>query len=83
MVIGESSVLLVSAEKSMPVWKSANNVPDLKTLLSGYINVRDLLSHETVLLTKDAVKAIEAWLGVERLRWKLRRKMWRLDHACI
>ena len=34
-------------------------------LLSGYINVRDLLSHDTLLLTQDAVAHIELWLGAD------------------
>ena len=49
----------------MPVWKSANNIAEVKLQLSGYINVRDLLSHETVLLTQDAVAYIETWLGAD------------------
>jgi large subunit ribosomal protein L4 len=60
---GERSVLLVLAEKSEPVWRSANNLPKVKTLISGYVNVRDLLGHETLLLSKDAVEHLELWLG--------------------
>jgi large subunit ribosomal protein L4 len=61
----EKSVLVVVTEKTMPVWKSANNLADVKMLLSGYINVRDLLSHDTLLLTQDAVLHIETWLGAD------------------
>jgi large subunit ribosomal protein L4 len=61
----DQTVLLVTAEKTMPVWKSANNIAEVKLQLSGYINVRDLLSHETVLLTQDAVAYIETWLGAD------------------
>lgn len=63
--VGEKSALLVLPEKTVPVWKSANNVPTLKTLLTGYINVRDLLSHDAVVLTQDAVDYIEIWLGAD------------------
>jgi large subunit ribosomal protein L4 len=63
--VGEKSALLVLPEKTLPVWKSASNVPTVKTLLSGYINVRDLLSHDTVVLTQDAVDYIEIWLGAD------------------
>ena len=42
-----------------------NNIAEVKPLLSGYINVRDLLSHDTVLLTRDAVEHIETWLGAD------------------
>ena len=61
----DQTVLLVTAEKTLPVWKSVSNIAEVKPLLSGYINVRDLLSDETVLLTQDAVANIETWLGAD------------------
>ncbi len=61
----DQTVLFVTAEKTLPVWKSVSNIAEVKPLLSGYINVRDLLSHETVLLTQDAVAYIETWLGAD------------------
>lgn len=63
--IDGQSVLMVLAEKSMPVWKSANNLPQVKSLLSGYINVRDLLGCDVLLLTQDALESIEMWLGAD------------------
>lgn len=60
--VSERSILMVLAEKNMAVQRSANNLPNVKTILSGYINVRDLLGYDTVLLSKDAVKTIEVWL---------------------
>jgi large subunit ribosomal protein L4 len=63
--VNDKSVLMVTAEKSEPVWKSVNNLAEVKLLLSGYINVRDLLSHDTVVLTQDAVNYIETWLGAD------------------
>ncbi len=62
--VNEQSVLLVMAEKNIPVWKSVHNLPQVKSLQSGYLNIRDLLGHDMLLLTKDAVDAIEAWLAV-------------------
>ncbi len=62
--VNEQSVLLVMAEKNAPVWKSVHNLPQVKSLQSGYLNIRDLLGHDMLLLTKDAVDAIEAWLTV-------------------
>ena len=61
----EQSVLLVVAEKTAPVWKSTNNLPEVKTLLSGYINVRDLLSQDVLLVTQDAVTYIDSWLSAD------------------
>lgn len=59
----DQRVLMVLNEKVDTVWRSAGNVPSLTTLLSGYINVRDLLGHDVVLLSSDAVKQIEQWLA--------------------
>ncbi|MCS6827063.1 MAG: 50S ribosomal protein L4 [Caldilinea sp.] len=63
--IENQKVLLVTNEKSLPVWKSVRNLPQVKPLLSGYINVRDLLGYDVLLLTRDAVDFIEAWLGAD------------------
>jgi large subunit ribosomal protein L4 len=61
--VEQASVLVVLAEKSEPVWRSAGNLPKVKTLMSNYINVRDLLGHDTILLSQAAAEAIDAWLS--------------------
>lgn len=63
--IADQKVLLVMNEKSVPVWKSVRNLPQVKSLLTGYLNIRDLLGYDVLLLTRDAVDFIEAWLGTE------------------
>lgn len=44
---------------------SASNLPNVKTLQSNYLNVRDLLGHDVVVLPSASLPSIEAWLGVE------------------
>jgi len=61
----EQSVLLVMAEKNVPVWKSVRNIPQAKSLQSGYLNIRDLLGYDLLLLTRDAVDSIGLWLGAD------------------
>lgn len=56
------SVLMVLAEKSVGVLRSASNLPNVKTILSGYLNIRDLLGYDKVLLSKDALEYVELWL---------------------
>jgi large subunit ribosomal protein L4 len=63
--VNEQSVLLVMAEKNVPVWKSVRNLPQVKSLQSGYLNIRDLLGYDMLLLTRDAVDSIELWLGAD------------------
>lgn len=60
--VTSNSVLLVLAEQSLGVQRSASNLPNVKTILSGYLNIRDLLGHDKLLLSKDALEAVELWL---------------------
>jgi large subunit ribosomal protein L4 len=57
------SVLLVLAEPNMAVERSARNLPNVKTLRSNYLNIRDLLGYDVLVLSKDAVDQIHQWLG--------------------
>lgn len=63
--LNEQSVLLVMAEKNAPVWQSVRNIPQVKSLQSGYLNIRDLLGYDLLLVTRDAVDSIELWLGAD------------------
>lgn len=58
-----SSALILLPEANMPVQKSAANIPDVKTLRANYLNVRDLLKYDFVLVPLSAVKVIEGYLG--------------------
>lgn len=63
--VAGQSVLLVTPEKNIAVWKSVHNIPQVKLLQFGYLNIRDLLGYDLLLLTRDAVEAIELWLGAD------------------
>jgi large subunit ribosomal protein L4 len=56
---------LVTAEKNAALWSSTRNLPQVKTVQSGYLNIRDLLGYDLLLLTREAVDSIELWLGVD------------------
>lgn len=57
------SVLVLMAERNMPVERSISNLPNAKALESGYISVRDLLGYDVVVMPQAAVEHIHAWLG--------------------
>ncbi len=59
----ESSTLILLSEANLAVQKSASNIPDVKTLRATYLNVRDLIGYDFVLMPLSAVKAIEGYLG--------------------
>jgi large subunit ribosomal protein L4 len=56
-------VLLVLSERSENVELSARNIPELKLVLASNLNVRDVLTAETLVFTKAAVDAIGEQLG--------------------
>ena len=47
-------VLIVTADKDDVVAKSANNLPNAKVLTVSGLNVLDLLTHDKLIITKDA-----------------------------
>ncbi len=65
-LVGDSSVLVVIPQKSQDydlVVRSSNNLPDTKTILAGYLNIRDLLGFEKVVLPLEALDILKAHLG--------------------
>lgn len=62
----ESSALLVTADLDTTVVKSARNIAMVKTLPANMLNVGDLMSCDTLLMTVDAVRRVESMLGEER-----------------
>lgn len=58
-----SSTLILLGEANPTVQKSAANISDVKTLRAQYLNVRDLLGHDFLVMPLGAVKAIEGYLG--------------------
>jgi large subunit ribosomal protein L4 len=60
-VAGSAVVLL--PERNENVEKSAHNLQDVKILRANYLNIRDLLGHNYVIMPKEAVAVIEGFLG--------------------
>ena len=54
-----AKALVVTKENDANVVLSARNIPSIKTALVNTINVYDVMKYNTVVLTKDAVAAIE------------------------
>jgi large subunit ribosomal protein L4 len=65
-LVGDSSALIVIPEKnenSEKMNKAANNIPDLKLLMANYMNVRDLLGYDKVIIPLAALDVLESYLG--------------------
>ena len=59
----DSSALILLPSENVNVEKSANNLPDVKTLRANYLNIRDLLSYDYLLMPLGALEVIEIILG--------------------
>lgn len=61
--LGQQKTLIVLGEKNPTIARSANNLPHVKTLDAMYLNIRDLLTYDVVLLPQAALEKVNAWLG--------------------
>jgi large subunit ribosomal protein L4 len=55
--------LVLLADRNESVEKSARNLPNVKILWASYLNVRDLLNYDTVLVPLDSLNVIRSILG--------------------
>ena len=65
-LVGQSSALVlmpVKDEAYETAARSANNLPGAKVLLAGYLNIRDLLGYDKLVLPVKTLEALEAHLG--------------------
>jgi len=65
-VVGNASVLLLLPEKDEEyetAMRTADNISDAKVLLAGYVNIRDLLGYDKVVVSLKALDALKAHLG--------------------
>jgi large subunit ribosomal protein L4 len=58
-----STALILLPERNSNVEKSANNLLYLKTLRAQYLNVRDILGYDYLIMPLGALKVIETILG--------------------
>lgn len=59
------SALVLLPEKNETARKSVNNLPTAKTLNARYLNVRDVLGYETLVLPLAALDVLKSFLGQE------------------
>ncbi len=59
----DSSAVVLLPERNENVENSIKNLPDVKYLRAGYLNVRDLLGHDFLVMPKASVEMIESILG--------------------
>jgi large subunit ribosomal protein L4 len=68
-LVGTASVLVLMSAKDEEYTRTTqagNNIPDAKILLASYLNIRDLLSYEKVVLPLKSLDVLVAHLGKEQ-----------------
>jgi large subunit ribosomal protein L4 len=60
---GTALVLMVSPDENVQL--SLRNLPDARWLRAPYLNVRDLLKYDKVIMPLDALELITNWLGTQ------------------
>jgi len=60
---GDASTLVLLPGRDEVVEMGVRNLPNAQTLHAHYLNVRDLLTHDKIVLPLDALEVIRAWLG--------------------
>ena len=69
-LVGDASALILIPEKNddyQRVVLSTNNLPDAKTLLVNYLNIRDLLNYDRVILPVPALSLLETLLATGKV----------------
>jgi large subunit ribosomal protein L4 len=61
--IGGSSALILVPQRDEAVLRSVRNLPDVRTLVAQYLNVRDLLKFDYILVPMASLEVIEEFLG--------------------
>jgi large subunit ribosomal protein L4 len=62
-LVGDHSALILLSNGDENVELSVRNLPNAKTLHARYLNVRDLLSFDRLIMPLDAVEVIQSYLG--------------------
>jgi len=62
-LVGEASALIVLAAKDEGLTRSVRNLETAKTLLANYLNVRDILGYQRLILPLGAVDILQSYLG--------------------
>lgn len=63
VLVGDKTAVVLLAERNEPVEKSVRNITGARTLRVGYLNVRDVLGHEMLIMPLDALEHIKGWLS--------------------
>ena len=59
-LVGDQSALVVLPAEQKDLRKSVRNLPDAHSLVASYLNVRDLLKYDKVIMTLEALEVVKS-----------------------
>lgn len=62
-LVGEQSALVLLADRNDNVERGVSNLPDARYLRASYLNIRDLLTYDKVIMPLDALEVITGIWG--------------------
>ena len=62
-LVGPASALIIMPGSDAVLERSARNIPQAKLLHASYLNVRDLMGYERLILPLSALETIQSYLG--------------------
>ena len=64
-LVGDGSALILVPEKEAYeiVYRTANNIPDAKVILANYLNIRDLLAFDKIVLPLATLEVLSTNFG--------------------
>jgi large subunit ribosomal protein L4 len=66
LLVGDATVLVLAADKDDAyemVARSTNNLPDAKLLMANYLNIRDLLGYDKLVMPLKALDVLKSFLA--------------------
>ncbi len=61
----DRNTVMVVADKTDEQIRALRNLPNVSLVTATYLNVYTILNADHIVVTKDALKAIESWLGAQ------------------
>jgi large subunit ribosomal protein L4 len=65
VLVGDATVLILVADKDAEydvVSRSTNNLPDARLLMASYLNIRDLLGYDKLVMPLKALDVLKSFL---------------------
>ncbi|MBI4037329.1 50S ribosomal protein L4 [Candidatus Daviesbacteria bacterium] len=66
--LGKKNILLISGQSQEKANRAAKNLPGLEVILADNLNALEVIAHQTLVLTKDAIEKLELRMKSEELK---------------